>query len=95
MLEFRTNLSLRHTEQGLVLSLSLTHCPVFGKQHVHWYINTEIEDVHVIFDCHLQLCEWGHLHDGPSWVDGEEGGSSGDQFFSLQLSTTNIHTLEQ
>ena len=44
---------------------------------MHWYVNTEIEDVHVVLDCHLQLGEWGHLHDGPSWVDGEEGGSSG------------------
>ena len=54
-----------------------THGSIFSKQHVHWHIHTEVEDVDVVLDSHLELSEGRHLHDWTSGVDGEESGGCG------------------
>ena len=54
-----------------------THSSIFSKQHVHGHIHTEVEDVDVVLDSHLELSEGRHLHDWTSGVDGEEGGGCG------------------
>ena len=50
---------------------NLTHGSVFTKQHVCGHVDTEIEDIHVVLDGHLQLSEGRHLHDQTSRGDGE------------------------
>ena len=44
---------------------------------MHRHIHAKVEDVDVVFDGDLQLIEGGHLHDGASHADGEEGGGIG------------------
>ena len=54
-----------------------THSSIFSKQHVHGHIHTEVEDINVVLDSHLELSEGRHLHDWTSRVDGEEGSGCG------------------
>lgn len=45
------------------------HFAIFYKKHIEWDEATEVEDINIVFNSHLQVIQRFHLHD---WAQGIE-----------------------